>query len=192
MLKFVSTPVFLGNVRVKFVNNRPLLQVCEPCICKPLGWPLCSQLLVMVGNPWRIGLVGKDSPVHTHPSAYCCVHRAGAQSRISNNIHQKERILNLLNCSAALRKAQFDMCQKSWGHITLSRPPHHQGILAVERLSQPFSSLQPSQPLLYPFPVCYFQMLLPDRSEMHSVHVLFLLSEPQNFSVCALIFHNVL
>lgn len=159
MLKFVSTPVFLENVRVKFVNNRPLLHCVWTMYLQTFGMTLLFPALVMVGNPWRIGLVGKDSPVHTHPSAYCCIHRAGAHSRISKNIHQKERILNLLNCSAAQESSVWHVSEELRAYNTgvASSSPRDPGSReVVTALFQ--SAAQPAPP------VSFSWLLLPNAA----------------------------
>ena len=118
---------------------------------------------------------------------HCCVHGAGAHPQVHKATLQKEKIPLLLKPSAALRtlspKAQFEMCQEGSGDITLLWPPHHKGILAVERLPQPLFQPPTKQHFLCPFPAPSFQILLMNQSEIDPLHILFLLSEPQYFSL---------
>lgn len=176
MLSFVSTPIFIGIMRVKIVKNRLLLH-CVWTIFDTFG---VSPLLPDGddrGYSVKNGNSRKNPLLHTHPDAHvhCHVHGAGAHPGVSNAIDQKQRILHLLTRSAALRilspKAQFAMCQEGSWDITLLWPPHHKGILAVERLPHPLSSLQPSN-FSCVLPAPSFQILLLNQSKINSVHVL--------------------
>lgn len=150
MLKNVRTLVFLGNVRVTFVNYRLLLH----CVwtMSLLTFRISHLLPAAGGSEYSLknGNSRKNSPFFPQIPMFMPIAMSMELGliHVSLELRQKERSLYLLKYTAALRtlspKTQCEMCHEDSGHITLLWPPHHKGILVVRGCHSHFPIFSPA------------------------------------------------